>query len=75
MTPEDFEQIRQLLENSNHLSFMYQFIIILIAFLLWVIVSLGGSYLKKKGENHATKEDVKHITQRIRKNLKVSNFR
>tara|TARA_R110002124_G_scaffold67306_2_gene182848 strand:- start:7679 stop:8461 length:783 start_codon:yes stop_codon:yes gene_type:complete len=72
MTPEDFEKIQQLIENSNHLGFVYQFVIILIAILLWVITYFGGSYLKKKGENHATKEDVKHITHQI-ESIKTEN--
>ncbi|QDU14877.1 hypothetical protein CA11_26890 [Gimesia maris] len=72
MTPEDFEKIQQLIENSNHLSFVYQFVIILIAILLWMITYFGSSYLKKKGENHATKEDVKHITHQI-ESVKTEN--
>lgn len=72
MTPEDFEKMHQLIENSNQLSFGYQFVIILVSMVTGMLLNFGTSYLKKKGENHATKKDIAEITQQI-ESVKTEN--
>ncbi len=45
----------------------FDFWFYLLIFLLTAFAGFLGSYLRKKGENVATKEDIKDITEKIEK--------
>lgn len=66
MTPEDLQKIiNTAIENEFENYWLYWFIIIGTSIIVSIIATLITSYLKEKGKNLATKEDIEEITKKI----------
>jgi len=58
-------ELKSMIEEAINKKFPWWFYLLI--FLLPAIAGFLGSYLRKKGENIATKEDIKDITEKIEK--------
>lgn len=66
MTPEDLQKIiNTAIENEFEYYWLYWLIIIATSIIVSIIATLITSYLKEKGKNLATKEDIQEITKKI----------
>lgn len=64
MDPEKLKAlIEEAISNSDPFAWWFYFLIILLS----AIGAFLGSYLRKKAENVATKEDIENITEKIEK--------
>ncbi|MDN5053833.1 hypothetical protein [Aliarcobacter butzleri] len=66
MTPEDLQKIiNTAIENEFEYYWLYWLIIIATSIIVSIIATLITSYLKEKGKNLATKEDIEEITNKV----------
>lgn len=66
MTPEDLQKIiNTAIENEFEYYWLYWLIIIATSIIVSIIATLITSYLKEKGKNLATKEDIQEITSKV----------
>lgn len=62
MTPEE---IKIIIEKKISGSFKFYWIYLLIAFLIGIVSTMGLEFLKQKGQNLATKQDIESITAKV----------
>lgn len=75
MTPENLKEVlEKIINNKFEYYELYLFISIAITVIVSIISSFVISYLKEKGKNLATKEDISDITTKI-ENIKQENVK
>ena len=62
MTPEE---IKSLIEKTLRGSIKYYWIYLAASFFIGILLTIGVEYLKTKGQNLATKQDIQEITKKI----------
>jgi len=72
----DYDQIKIIVDEAVKNAMHFDWWLYLLVLLISAIGAFSGSYLKKKAENVATKEDIEEITDSIEKvkNLYASQF-
>jgi hypothetical protein len=61
----DIEGVRTIVEKAVNDAFAFRWLEYLIAVVIFAFSSFLGSYLKFKGQNHATKEDINSLTDAV----------
>jgi len=62
MTPEE---IKAIIEKTLHGTTKYYWVYLVIALIIGIFITLGIEYLKTKGQNLATKQDIETITSKV----------
>ncbi len=62
MTPEE---IKALIEKTLNGSIKYYWIYLSISFFIGILLNIGVEFLKTKGQNIATKQDIEEITKKV----------
>lgn len=59
------EEIKRLIEKTISGSVKYYWIYLVISFIVGILLSIGIEYLKQKGQDLATKQDIEEITSKV----------